>query len=1217
MGNFLDRAGVLGGVLCWSQVIWAFTYRPGLMQAKFASSTADTTNDILASTTAERVPGTIMADTTGSASNTFGGASWTWNSNTTYGYAGWMWMEAGRAYIFGKQFDDRIIVTIDGTTILDNSTWDAFAVGSNLVAATGWHAVDIRLYNGGGGVGPCSGNWSGIMGLAWNTNGLATSTPLATWAPLRDTGDMTLFRCNSAAEAFATLQSVTKSGSSYTFRVTVSNATASSIIVYSGATSGGIGDGASWAVTNSFPGGAADGTYVIDWSGTGDPWFCVRVKGFDAVLSQPFDQWLDPAQAIPNPVLAASLGIPVYDGCAFSAVISYLGVGASRAQCYLEVSTAADFSVAPAFSAAVGPEVTTLPATFSFAASGLASNTVYFARVTVTNDVASSAVSQTFTFRTRDAAGMALTDLFTVDHAAGEKILLKEAPYGMSYVSQNPDVAAFGPDGRTITLVAPGAAPISVLGADGGISNTQFVVSLPRPIGSGKVYVLHRANASGSAITWRTAAWSNATDGVVAGYPDGAADTAFIVAAGPEANLFLPDSATTTLAALDVCFCRIYGSASVTLCGENAAAADAAKATLAFARADGAPVCIRLTGGLQTRSYEFRLGSNGISTNCLLNVHADSDIVLDFGGTGGSAAYNRGNFSTILGHAILALDAGRVFTVSNTCDATVDTVLFTAPSDPYCFRMPGIGTFRNVSRGTVSLNGDYRDFDFRGTFLETAFDPDRTGDYVYHFVFGVLPSNTAVSVLGNYNTNRLCEAGVKFNPEAAPTNPGCSFTPPRMRLESGSVYFGQSSNKKWGADVWATNDIHVLTLAGGASVLSAETAYAPDSDAIPRVRKLIRLRSIVREDPHATLLLRGLALVHNTDSDKQVNLLKGYYTVDNFDSLAVGAGGNGVTSTLCSIVPWLVTSSDQSWTDNNNWGLKWRFASATNDIVVYNTASGDYAGIPLETALTNDDANVVYASNNGISLTNDHVVNSLVYETTETPPYDNHLQMGAGRTITIKSGGLIMSGSNKWLDHALHMDNAGRLVFLRTAYVFASGAAPVDSSTDFDTIFSAMTATNDWVKSGPGHLVIAGDQRGIGPVVYVEAGTLWLGHPDRPGWLHAHYPASQPGACTSADFDVRPGATLAIARPGYPVGDVTNATLAATAVISLHGNSRCQARMLIDAGCDQAVHKLYINGVSQSRGDYTATLDPLHFAGGGVLHVARDDYHPGFYIIVQ
>jgi len=147
--------------------------------------------------------------------------------------------------------------------------------------------------------------------------------------------------------------------------------------------------------------------------------------------------------------------------------------------------------------------------------------------------------------------------------------------------------------------------------------------------------------------------------------------------------------------------------------------------------------------------------------------------------------------------------------------------------------------------------------------------------------------------------------------------------------------------------------------------------------------------------------------------------------------------------------------------------------------------------------------------------------------------------------------------------------------------------------------------------------VIAGDQRGIGPVVSVEAGTLWLGHPDRPGWLHANYPANQPGACTSADFDIRPGGTLAIARAGYPVDGVTNTTLAATAVVSLHDNPHCQARMLIDAGCDQTVHRLYINGVSQPRGDYAASVDPIHFAGTGVLRVARDDDHPGFYIIVQ
>ena len=98
----------------------AVVYRPGLIQAKF-NTTKDYASVIATHSSAERVPGTVMADVqanennyaTQTYSNTVTGTKYAWNKqNTTFGYAGQLHATAGTTYTFGKYLDDgtRIIV---------------------------------------------------------------------------------------------------------------------------------------------------------------------------------------------------------------------------------------------------------------------------------------------------------------------------------------------------------------------------------------------------------------------------------------------------------------------------------------------------------------------------------------------------------------------------------------------------------------------------------------------------------------------------------------------------------------------------------------------------------------------------------------------------------------------------------------------------------------------------------------------------------------------------------------------------------------------------------------------------------------------------------------------------------------------------------------------------------------------------------------------------
>ena len=166
----------------------------GLAQAKFTGSSTDKTSDIASSSTLAYAAGPIMANTSGSA-NDWDGTSWSWGGNTVFGYLGEMWMEAGTTYTFGKSIDDWTYVVVNGTTIIENSTYNAITFGSYTATETGWVPIEIRVGNGSGGAGLANG---AKYGVAYNTVGNTDQGDFKAaangWAALIDPGDASLLR---------------------------------------------------------------------------------------------------------------------------------------------------------------------------------------------------------------------------------------------------------------------------------------------------------------------------------------------------------------------------------------------------------------------------------------------------------------------------------------------------------------------------------------------------------------------------------------------------------------------------------------------------------------------------------------------------------------------------------------------------------------------------------------------------------------------------------------------------------------------------------------------------------------------------------------------------------------------------------------------------------------------------------------------------------------
>jgi len=109
--------------------------------------------------------GTLTTDVTtanfGTLHNTTGDVV---PGSTTHVYHGQIYLTAGE-WSFAKRFDDAGSVTINGTTIVNDTVWNATATGSFTAPADGWYTMDIRVQQGGGGVGPNGAGWTSGIGI--------------------------------------------------------------------------------------------------------------------------------------------------------------------------------------------------------------------------------------------------------------------------------------------------------------------------------------------------------------------------------------------------------------------------------------------------------------------------------------------------------------------------------------------------------------------------------------------------------------------------------------------------------------------------------------------------------------------------------------------------------------------------------------------------------------------------------------------------------------------------------------------------------------------------------------------------------------------------------------------------------------------------------------------------------------------------------------------
>ncbi|NLB69680.1 MAG: hypothetical protein GX804_08390 [Lentisphaerae bacterium] len=122
-----------------------------------------------------------------------------WGDYQTWVYTGQMYVHEDpetpgfRTVTFGGNIDDNIRVILNGEVIIEDRTWNRTSIATRTLAQ-GWHNIEVRGGNAGGGAGPSGQDgWPNTMGFAVDWEG-RNSKEASYFTKLSDPGDGSLLR---------------------------------------------------------------------------------------------------------------------------------------------------------------------------------------------------------------------------------------------------------------------------------------------------------------------------------------------------------------------------------------------------------------------------------------------------------------------------------------------------------------------------------------------------------------------------------------------------------------------------------------------------------------------------------------------------------------------------------------------------------------------------------------------------------------------------------------------------------------------------------------------------------------------------------------------------------------------------------------------------------------------------------------------------------------
>lgn len=792
-----------------------------------------------------------------------------------------------------------------------------------------------------------------------------------------------------------------------------------------------------------------------------------------------------------------------------------------------------------------------------------------------------------------------LADCMNFFPIVGESVTLPtiQNASGFYYVV-NDTVAELLDDGHTVRTLKAGGSAIVYQEFDpaGGtykvVSSAPLVIP-PVPAGEGKVFLWTEKNNQ-----WRDPAnWICINDSASTGvdYPHNVDDVAMIFQRQGKENAkkftFGNDESEIVLGEL------YNGSLNSFNVREGAialASEDGGPVTnvMHFAKSDGSiprlQYCTSKILPAQQTWFTIGRGDSGSWKDNRLLLNLPQGLILD-GGYDNAPSNTVRQLFTKFGNVDIVLAEGKELRLTNLNETYVSINNTTLQFTSGC-TISGGG---RVVHETPTYVGMWADLsNFNGTYVEATYHPQTGFDRTFGtFLWSTNVANAALEIAGWVDES--CFALVNNNSGAG------------ANLFRG--FAGRGNLHTYG--ITGTNPGNVLgytnvVLSGGYLCLWAEnnTAWVdreivnrPSEMTVERGLSLIYLREQSGENhPTNSLVVPKLTqhngavlyLAENNSSSygKTPEEVRQHIRFENFAEHAIGSAGDPTSSEsgeVFPIIPWLLT--------RGNWCNNLSVPDGNGQSTYFVAVNGDNEIIsPYRTSCaladaTSSDMNVS-CWGKSFAVTEDKTINSLYKGATNKDIYND---MGEGRTLTITSGGVILSRYGSIGSEATCGGAAGRLNFPNRAYITMVFKEGNDTKRG---IWAPMTSPNgcSYCNLTTLDTYLGGDQTGIDGDLTVNYGSLVLGTAETPAKLD----------CTVNLVGKKTKLTVVSPKNFNQKTSVLN-------FVDIIGENAT-----VELAADATVNMLKVNGVVLKRGQYSAENLPTRFSGTGVLTVRTDDRPP-------
>ena len=759
-------------------------------------------------------------------------------------------------------------------------------------------------------------------------------------------------------------------------------------------------------------------------------------------------------------------------------------------------------------------------------------------------------------------------------------------------------------EGNVATVIAPGIVGIQKVDGEGKATATAAVLSVPDPIGNGRVFLWNSGHwdsgnwCSGEKEVWECLAGDDPTEKDYPRLPNDIAILARYNDWAFEINI-TDDVSIGGLMIGAYTFDKNGPEYRFTIRGPKDSPTIP---KLTFSRTDGEDAWIFCCPGGNDANGNSRIKPSfcNITVNEWnppqpLEIVCASPVVCDLGWDG------------VTPEGCMAMMAFYSTATLNIPEDSSLTFVNGSPKDDMggCFNTvecygPIVGGGRFVNSSRASIQMDFDATDFTGTFVDSSAwrQYNRNGN------------------LWIQNSDKFPHSGLEID----------GFV--KMQLDvngrahyieqGGAGYFVVGTDHTWPGrrDIGSRLPARELRLRGGAINLMCEKtvwtnltelAYKTDLLALDNGCNYINI-VLPPDDAYPPIAFAATNCVHTYPASAVLNSANLYVRQDlnergsiYFPWFAEQAVGG--------IVPWF-TAQEASFYKDNVGCLAFPYCDEDGYLVAANITGGNLRDF-------GDGANVYVENSRSMGISADKTVNSLVVQ---NPNSNGDRCLGEGRKLTITSGGLVFNsdcsriGDWKWGTTTDELDPAsGTVEFGDTAYVYANNLKEQYPN----VIVSKIVASKGFVAAHPGFLAIVGDQTGIDREVVVTAGTLLLGCKINGEGNNSLAQANVNLGC-KIDVPVRivgGGATLKINK-------ANEQTLDPTQNVYFEDIGGFAGKLEIPEGSVETCTKCYVDGVTLPRGTYGATgsgadnIDDDHFAGGGVLKVKKDDLAKSFQIII-